>query len=77
MKRLAVTNGELDDVEVTLTPNDADGVVQLQQLDAADVRSGRCPSCTYSPLSRQDGILFCKSCGTSYKVIDDNVYEVI
>ena len=77
VKRLAITNGELDDVEVTLTPNAVEETVELKQLDAANVRSSTCPQCKYSPLDKQDGLIFCKSCGSTYKVVDDAVYELI
>lgn len=78
-KRLikAITNGELADVNVDFNVNDAEHMIPLKSLDSADVKTDTCPECRYSPLSRKDGIKFCKSCGATFKIFNGEVFELI
>ena len=80
MKRLkkAVQPGELDYVDVEINPNDAEKLIQLQELDAASVTGkNKCPKCGYAPLQRQEGFIYCQNCGGAYKSFNDEVYEVL
>ena len=77
MKRLvAITNGDLEYVNVEVNPNDGENLLPLKKLDSADVKNNRCPECKYSPLEEQEGYLICKNCGNAYKVFDNQVFLV-
>jgi Zn finger protein HypA/HybF involved in hydrogenase expression len=75
--KMSITNGDLDDIQVELTPEDADNMIKLKKLDAADVRTGTCPECKYSPLSKKDGIIYCKNCGSAFKIMNNDAFEII
>jgi hypothetical protein len=77
-KRLikAITNGELEDIKIEVTPQDGENMEKLKSLDSAEVRTGTCPKCEYSPLEDQEGYKICKNCGTAYKIFNDETYVV-
>lgn len=80
MKRLrkATMPGELNYVQVRLDHNDAEDMIELSLLDAAQIKSEKhCVECGYEPLQAQEGIIYCQKCGTSYKIFQDKVYEII
>lgn len=77
MKRLiAITNGELADDEITLTPMDGEEMIKLKTLDATQVKTNTCPQCQYSPLENQEGYKVCKNCGMAYKIFNDEVFVI-
>lgn len=64
---------------VTTTPADmtsGDGMIQLDQMDEADVRHERCPMCKFNPLDRVDGFKVCPRCETTFKILDGNGYII-
>ena len=70
--------GELHYVEVRLDHHDAEDMIKLPELDAAQVKSEHhCIECGYEPLQTQEGIMYCQKCGTAYKVFQNNVYEIV
>lgn len=77
MKRLvAITNGELEYMDISVDTKEAEDMILLKALDATEVKTGTCPQCDYSPLDNQEGYLVCKNCGCAYKVFDNEVYIV-
>ena len=74
----ATMPGEKNYIDVELTHNDAEDMVQLNELDAASIKSERkCVECGYKPLKTKEGIIYCQNCGSSYKVFNDNVFEIL
>ena len=72
MKRLvAITNGDLEYIDVEINPLDGEDMIPLKELDSSDVKNYRCPECKYSPLTDKEGYLVCKNCGTAYKIFDE------
>lgn len=52
-------------------------MILLNQLDEADVRHDKCPSCKYEPMKRKEGFKICPSCGMIYKVLNGNGYAIV
>ena len=77
LQRTGWTNGQWADVEVRVDRLPADDVLVLSALDAAAVRAGRCAECTYAPLAAVDDLLVCKNCGAAFKLIADDVVELL
>ena len=78
LKKLSTMPGELDYVEVELEHSDAEDMIELKELDAAQVKTElHCIECGYEPLKTQEGIIYCQKCGTSYKVFQNKVFEII
>lgn len=76
--RQATIPGEKNYVDVELTHNEAEDMIQLNELDSATVRSERkCVECGYEPLKTREGIIYCQNCGSSYKVFKDRIYEIL
>lgn len=73
MKRLMRKATQEVDVNQPETMSD---MQQLNELDEADVRHDRCPSCKNPNLEREDGFKQCPRCGSVYKVLDGNAYIV-
>jgi len=77
MKRLiAITNGDLEYVNIEVSPNNGEDLIRLKRFDSADVKTNTCPQCDYSPLDNQEGYKVCKNCGAAYKIFNDIVYLV-
>lgn len=49
-------------------------MMELSTLDAADVKSDRCPICRNSTLQNIKGFKICDICGTNFKVFNKKVY---
>lgn len=77
MKRLvAITNGDLEYMDITVDPNKGEDLILLKTLDATQVKTNTCPECQYSPLDDREGYMVCKNCGSAYKIFDNEVYLV-
>lgn len=78
MKRLvAITNGDLEYVDIDVIPNQGEDLIELKSFDSTDVKTNTCPECKYSPLVNKEGFKVCKNCGSAYKVFDNKVYLVV
>jgi len=53
-----------------------DNLMQLNELNEADVKSDRCPRCKYHPLEKNDGFKNCPRCNSTYKTLDGNAYLI-
>lgn len=56
--------------------NEMGTMVQLNELDEADVRHDRCPFCKKEPLKRDDGFKICENCHSVFKVLDGDGFVV-
>lgn len=51
-------------------------LVELDELDEADIKMDRCPACKSSPLERVEGFKRCNQCGSVYKLFDGKGFYV-
>lgn len=50
--------------------------IKLKELDEADIKLDRCPTCKAEPLERVNGFKYCRNCGNAYKTFDGEAYLV-
>lgn len=72
MKRLLRKATEVDINQ----PETMNNMVELNELDEADVRHDRCPKCKNLNLSRQDGFKKCERCGSTFKILDGDGFVI-
>ena len=77
LTREGFTAGDFDRVRAVPLLTGTETLVELKALDSADVRSGRCPYCGYSPLTKTRDVTWCKACGTAWRIMDSHVYELL
>lgn len=51
-------------------------MIELNELNEAEVRHGRCPKCKGGQLVSKDGFKVCVECESIYKIFDGKTYFV-
>ena len=92
MKRLIKKAIDFNRRNINITPNEnktipsimppqfdlsiKNNLIPLNQLNEADVKSGRCPRCKYHPLVKEDGLKNCPRCNSTYKMFNGQGYLI-
>lgn len=51
-------------------------MIQLNEINEADVQHDRCPVCHYTQMQRYNGYKICPRCGNIYKLFDGKAYII-
>lgn len=51
-------------------------MIQVDELDEADIKMDRCPTCKSSPLEKVEGFKRCNNCGSTYKLFDGDAFYI-